>query len=59
METYKKSHRKSVWQAIRQAYKTEISKQSICHILKHGNWKSYILTLVHVLNEDDPDVEFC
>ena len=58
LETYDHSPRKSVRQAAREI---GILKTSVHHILKRAHWKSYIPTLVHALNEDDPDrtVEFC
>jgi transposase len=58
LETYCETPRKSVRQAARE---TGISKSSVHRILKRVHWKSYIPTLIHALNEDDPDrrVEFC
>lgn len=57
-ETLIRTPRKSLRQTARE---TNISKDSVHRIMKRLRWKSYIPTLVHALNEDDPDrrVQFC
>ena len=57
-ETLLRSPQKSLRQTARE---TNISKDSVYRIMKHLHWKCYIPTLIHALNEDDPDrrVQFC
>lgn len=53
-----RSPQKSLRQTARE---THISKDSVHRIMKRLGWKSYIPTLTHALNDDDPDrrVQFC
>ena len=57
-ETLSQSPQKSLQQT---AWETNISNDSVHRFMKRLHWKCYIPTLIHVLNEDDPDrrVEFC
>ncbi|KAJ4438456.1 hypothetical protein ANN_14401 [Periplaneta americana] len=57
IEMFQQSPRKSVRQATRE---TGLSKSSVHRVLKRAQWKSFIPSLVHALNEDDHDrrIEF-
>lgn len=51
-ETLLQSPQKSLQQT---GQETHISKDSVYRIMKCLHWKCYIPTLIHALNEDDPD----
>lgn len=58
LDRFTQSPRKSIRQCSRE---TGISRASVQRILKQAQWKCYIPTLLHAMNEDDPDrrLEFC